>query len=162
MTPQNSRTLLSYIDRLKPRSIVTEMRNTVHDIYTHEEASENILNKEELVVLPFVEKFIAQQKYLSDEIIGLVANDKEYTSWEFTKNVAARIPNDDIPQVLGKIYGYIIRQSSNFYSNWLVRFIECLPDRHNAQEMAKKLYENGFIKQGIALLAVIDDDAFQI
>lgn len=67
---------------------------------------------------------------------------------------------EDIPQVLEKIYGYIIRQNSNFYSNWLVRFIKCLPDRHNAQEMAKKLYENGFIKQGIALLAVIDDDAF--
>lgn len=160
LTPQNSRTLLSYIDKLKPRSIVTEMRNAVHDIYTHEETSVDILNKEELVVLPFVEKFIAQQKYLSDEIIGLVANDKEYTSWEFTKNVAARIPNGDIPQVLEKIYGYIIRQNSNFYSNWLVRFIKCLPDKHNAQEMAKKLYENGFIKQGIALLAVIDDDAF--
>lgn len=137
LTPQNSRTLLSYIDKLKPRSIVTEMRNAVHDIYTHEETSVDILNKEEQAVLPFVEKFIAQQKYLSDEIIGLVANDKEYTSWEFTKNVAARIPNEDIPQVLEKIYGYIIRQNSNFYSNWLVRFIKCLPDRHNAQEMAK-------------------------
>lgn len=160
LSPQDSKTLLSYIDRLKPRSIVMEMRNAVHDIYTHEKVSEDIFNKEEQAVLPFVEKFIAQQKYLSDEIIGLVANDKEYTSWAFTKNVAARISNDAIPQVLEKIYGYIISQNSNFYSNWLVRFIECLPDRYNAQELAINLCNNGFLRQGIALMAVTDDKDF--
>ena len=160
LTPQDSRTLLSYIDRLKPRSIVTQMRNAVHDIYTREKVSEDILNKEEQTVLPFVDKFVAQQKYVSDEIIELVANDEEYTSWVFTKNVAARIPNDDIPQVLEKIYGYIKSQKTNFYSNWLVRFIDCLPDRHNAQELAINFCKNGFLRQGIALMAVTDDKNF--
>lgn len=156
LTPQDSTTLLNLIDKLRPHSIVTEMRNAVHDVYTHGKVSEEIINKEEQTVLPFVEKFIAQQKYLSDEIIGLVDNDKEYTSWAFTKNVALKIPNDNIPQVLKIINGYIKSQNSNYYSNWLVRFIECLPDKCNAQEMAVNLYKNSFLKLGIALMAVTD------
>ena len=162
LTPENSKTLLTLIENLKPHSIVAEMRNAVHDVYTHEKVSEDIINKEEQVVFPFVEKFIAQQKYLSDEIIGLVDNDKEYTSWAFTKNVAQRIPNDDIPQVLEKICGYVKSQNSDFYSNWLVRFIECLPDKCHAQEMAINLYRNGFLKQGVALMAVTDNKDFSL
>lgn len=143
---------------LQPKDVIARMKNAVHDLYTRSRNGAEIMDKEESVVLPYVEEFIRDKGFLTDSVYSLLDRNNGYVSWAFDLNLAKMMTNEDVEAFCAFIKNYLLSREKDFYSSFLVSLISRSENKRIYWSLIDCLYENGYYDLSVPMMAVSDDD----
>lgn len=156
MNPQDGEEVLKWIEILTPKDIISRMKDAVHDQYSKVNIDERAIDKEESIVIPFVEEYIATKSYMTDSMLK-VMDDKDYISWAFVKHLALQLPLEDIPSFWNYILSHVNTKDKTYHSSFLVRLVQALSNHSVADSLIHELYACGYVRLSISLMGVTDD-----
>lgn len=80
-SPEIKQKVTYWIEKLTPKDIVNRMQMAVHDMYIKNIKTDNIIQQEEEIAIPYAIEFIEKKAYLTKEMDSLIFNNKDYLSW---------------------------------------------------------------------------------
>lgn len=156
-SPELQTKLQSWVEKLEPEDIVSKMKAAVHELYAKDRNFDNIIEKEERIVIPFAKEFVSQKKYITREFDDLVLNTTDYISWAFYTHVALNIQSDAILELNSYALSIVKMRDKDFYSPFLVSLYSKIEDKRMACDFAKALYEAQYYRLSMSLFAVTDN-----
>lgn len=159
LKPETLKTLELWIENLTPKDVLGRMKDAVHELYAQVGAVDDILNKEEEVVLPYVKEFIANKEHLTSSIYQLLDSNAGYVSWAFNRDVAELMPKEDIESFCSNITTYIFQKDKSFCSSFLSNVFGIIPFKDLLKPCIDEFYQKGYYDLAVSLYAVTDDSA---
>lgn len=157
LTNETLTNVQAWIEKLTPKHIITRMRDAVHDMYSRTKDANDMLKQEESIVLPYVKEFVEGKAYLGEEMTEIMDNNKDYLSWAFINNLANILPEKEIPDVCLFIKNHILTKEKDYYSSFLVRFLDSAPKKVLYKALIKELFNERYYNQTLPLMAVTED-----
>lgn len=145
--------------RLRPTTFVTDLKEARHQLWaSYKLKNVEMVELEEKLFNPLVEKFIQNGIFRDEEEIRLILKDKEYIDYRFAKKTALEMSHEEMEVFLGVVLKIILEGDSNLHSPFLFNFCEEAKEREEIQAFLDGLYDNDRVDLYVRLLAVTEND----
>lgn len=156
-TSEERQVIVSWIEKLTPKSFYVRMQLFVKDTRYEEGKDWKTFEKKiEQALEPFVDEFIENRIYNTEEM-GLMIRDEKFNIHWFVSLLAQKLSSMDTTNIFTAIQGIIHNEDKTFESSFVTILSSIIPDKTPVEALLKTLYAEGYCRLSASLQGILDN-----